>query len=36
MKGVEADLSMMGSNSFMNIMKTPEAIKKALEGAVKK
>lgn len=30
------DLSMMGSNSFMNIMKTPEAIKKALEGAVKK
>ncbi len=29
------DLSMMGSNSFMNIMKTPEAIKKALEGSVK-
>lgn len=24
------DLSMMGSNSFMNIMKTPDAIKKAL------
>ncbi|MDD3884103.1 MAG: hypothetical protein PHW66_04135 [Gallionella sp.] len=30
------DLSMMGSNSFMNIMKTPEAIRLALEGTVKK
>ena len=30
------DLSMMGKNSFMNIMKTPEAIRAALEGAVKK
>lgn len=30
------DLSMMGKNSFMNIMKTPEAIRLALEGAVKK
>jgi hypothetical protein len=28
------DLSMMGSHSFMNIMKTPEAIKKALKQAV--
>ena len=28
------DLSMMGSHSFMNIMKTPEAIKKALKHAV--
>lgn len=27
------DLSMMGSNSFMNIMKTPEAIRKALVQA---
>ncbi|MDD5471674.1 MAG: hypothetical protein PHP05_07145 [Sideroxydans sp.] len=30
------DLSMMGKNSFMNIMQTPEAIRIALEGAVKK
>jgi len=30
------DLSMMGSNSFMNIMKTPEAIRLALQGAIKK
>jgi hypothetical protein len=30
------DLSMMGKNSFMNIMQSPEAIKRALEGAVKK
>ncbi|MBU0688293.1 MAG: hypothetical protein KJ850_08105 [Gammaproteobacteria bacterium] len=30
------DLSMMGKNSFMNIMQTPEAIRKALEGAVQK
>ncbi len=30
------DLSMMGSNSFMNIMKTPEAIRLALQNAVKK
>ena len=30
------DLSMMGANSFMNIMKTPEAIRLALQGAVKK
>jgi len=30
------DLSMMGKNSFMNIMQTPEAIRLALEGAVKK
>lgn len=30
------DLSMMGSNSFMNIMKTPEAIRLALQGAVRK
>ncbi|MDD2701759.1 MAG: hypothetical protein PHH36_11035 [Sideroxydans sp.] len=29
------DLSMMGKNSFMNIMKTPEAERGALEGAVK-
>lgn len=28
------DLSMMGSNSFMNIMKTPEAIRTALQNAV--
>jgi hypothetical protein len=27
------DLSMMGSNSFMNIMKSPEAIRKALAQA---
>jgi hypothetical protein len=27
------DLSMMGSNSFMNIMKSPEAIRKALAAA---
>ncbi len=27
------DLSMMGSNSFMNIMKSPEAIRKALTNA---
>ncbi len=30
------DLSMMGKNSFMNIMKTPEAILAALEKTVKK
>lgn len=30
------DLSMMGSNSFMNIMKTPEAIRLALAKTVKK
>ncbi len=30
------DLSMMGSNSFMNIMKTPEAIRLALQKTVKK
>jgi hypothetical protein len=30
------DLSMMGKNSFMNIMQSPEAIRAALEGAVKK
>ncbi|GAB5605530.1 hypothetical protein TK5_16100 [Sideroxyarcus sp. TK5] len=30
------DLSMMGKNSFMNIMQSPEAIRGALEGAVKK
>ncbi len=30
------DLSMMGKHSFMNIMKTPEAVREALEGAVKK
>ena len=30
------DLSMMGSNSFMNIMKTPEAIRKALQQTVSK
>lgn len=30
------DLSMMGKNSFMNIMKTPEAIRLALENTVKK
>ncbi|MEW5902838.1 MAG: hypothetical protein AB1722_00650 [Pseudomonadota bacterium] len=29
------DLSMMGKNSFMNIMKTPEAIRVALENTVK-
>jgi hypothetical protein len=28
------DLSMMGKNSFMNIMSTPEAIRKALQQAV--
>ena len=28
------DLSMMGSNSFMNIMSTPEAIRKALQQTV--
>jgi hypothetical protein len=30
------DLSMMGSHSFMNIMKSPEAIRKALQAAVEK
>jgi len=30
------DLAMMGSNSFMNIMKSPEAIRKALQQAVSK
>lgn len=30
------DLSMMGKNSFMNIMMSPEAIRKALQAAVKK
>ncbi len=30
------DLSMMGQNSFMNIMKTPEAIRLALQEAVRK
>ncbi len=30
------DLSMMGKNSFMNIMKSPEAIRKALQEAVQK
>ncbi len=30
------DLSMMGSNSFMNIMKTPEAIRNALQKTVQK
>jgi hypothetical protein len=30
------DLSMMGKNSFMNIMKAPEAIRKALQNTVKK
>jgi len=30
------DLSMMGKNSFMNIMKSPEAIRGALEKTVKK
>lgn len=30
------DLSMMGENSFMNIMKTPEAIRLALQEAVRK
>ncbi|MBI5005891.1 MAG: hypothetical protein HZB95_02075 [Nitrosomonadales bacterium] len=30
------DLSMMGKNSFMNIMKSPEAIRKALQNTVKK
>lgn len=30
------DLSMMGSNSFMNIMSTPEAIRKALQQTVSK
>lgn len=30
------DLSMMGKNSFMNIMKTPEAIREALKKTVQK
>ena len=30
------DLSMMGKNSFMNIMKAPEAIRKALQNTVEK
>ncbi len=30
------DLSMMGSNSFMNIMKSPEAIRNALQKTVQK
>jgi uncharacterized protein (DUF302 family) len=30
------DLSMMGKNSFMNIMKSPEAIRKALQNTVQK
>jgi hypothetical protein len=30
------DLSMMGQNSFMNIMKTPEAIRTVLQNTVKK
>jgi hypothetical protein len=30
------DLSMMGKNSFMNIMKTPEAIREALQNATQK
>ena len=30
------DLSMMGKNSFMNIMKAPESIRKALQETVKK
>jgi hypothetical protein len=30
------DLSMMGANSFMNIMKTPDAIKDALQKTVQK
>jgi hypothetical protein len=30
------DLSMMGKNSFMNIMKAPEAIRKALQNTVQK
>jgi hypothetical protein len=30
------DLSMMGKNSFMNIMKAPEAIRKTLQNTVKK
>lgn len=30
------DLSMMGSNSFMNIMSTPEAIRKVLQKTVQK
>lgn len=30
------DLSMMGQNSFMNIMKTPEAIRNALQKTVQK
>lgn len=30
------DLSMMGSNSFMNIMKSPEAIRHALQNTVQK
>jgi hypothetical protein len=30
------DLSMMGKHSFMNIMKTPEAVRLALEAAVEK
>ena len=30
------DLSMMGKHSFMNIMKTPEAIRTALQNTVRK
>jgi hypothetical protein len=30
------DLSMMGPNSFMNIMSAPEAIRKALQKTVSK
>jgi hypothetical protein len=30
------DLSMMGKNSFMNIMKTPEAVREALQKTVQK
>jgi hypothetical protein len=30
------DLSMMGKNSFMNIMKTPEAIRNVLQNTVQK
>jgi len=30
------DLSMMGQNSFMNIMKAPEAIRAALQKSVQK
>jgi hypothetical protein len=30
------DLSMMGKNSFMNIMRAPEAIRKALQDTVQK